>query len=213
MLIKEFCAENFTHIPSAIKAGSKRIELCDNLTAGGTTVSPGVMSQTYDYCHEHEVTVMTIIRPRGGDFVYTDAELKIMHEDLAVAKTRGTDGIVIGCLTSEGQLDKEAMLEFLAAAEGLQITFHMAFDALNKEEQFKAIDWLAENGVHRILTHGGAAGTPIADNLAYLKELITYSAKRIIILPGGGISYENQEMVANNLEISEVHGTKIVDLT
>lgn len=212
MLIKEFCAENFTNIPQAIKAGAKRIELCDNLTAGGTTVSPGVMSQTYDYCHEQEVTVMTIIRPRGGDFVYNDAELKIMHEDLAVAKTRGTDGIVIGCLTAEGKINEEAMLEFLAAAEGLQITFHMAFDALSKEEQFNAIDWLAENGVHRILTHGGAAGTPITANLSYLKELIAYSDSRIGILPGGGISHENYQLVTDSLGVKEIHGTKIVEL-
>lgn len=87
-----------------------------------------------------------------------------MHTDLIEAKKLGTDGIVIGCLTEDGWLDEEALDLFIETAEGLQITFHMAFDALSKENQFKAIDWLAERGVTRILTHGGPAGTPIEDN-------------------------------------------------
>ena len=82
-----------------------------------------------------------------------------MHTDLIEAKKLGTDGIVIGCLTEDGWLDEEALDLFIETAEGLQITFHMAFDALSKENQFKAIDWLAERGVTRILTHGGPAGT------------------------------------------------------
>lgn len=106
-----------------------------------------------------------------------------MHTDLIEAKKLGTDGIVIGCLTEDGWLDEEALDLFIETAEGLQITFHMAFDALSKENQFKAIDWLAERGVTRILTHGGPAGTPIEDNFDHLKELIVYADQRILILP------------------------------
>ena len=163
-MIKEFCAENFTKIPQAIQKGANRIELCDNLAVGGTTPSTGVIEEVLAYAGEHSVPVMTIIRPRGGNFVYNDIELKIMHTDLIEAKKLGTDGIVIGCLTEDGWLDEEALDLFIETAEGLQITFHMAFDALSKENQFKAIDWLAERGVTRILTHGGPAGTPIEDN-------------------------------------------------
>ncbi len=88
----------------------------------------------------------------------------------------------------------------------------MAFDAIPVARQFKAIDWLAEHGVQRILTHGGAAGTPIEDNFDHLKELIAYAGERLTILPGGGISFENAQHVADTLSVKEVHGTRIVDL-
>lgn len=212
MLIKEFCAENFTNIPAAITAGAKRIELCDNLTVGGTTVSSGVMEESINYCHERNVTVMTIIRPRGGNFVYNDTELKIMHTDLIEAKKLGTDGVVIGCLTADNELDEEAMELLLDTADGLQITFHMAFDQLPLSKQLTAIDWLAERGVTRILTHGGPAGTPIEDNFDHLQTLIDHSQNKLTILPGGGINYQNEETVRDVLKVLEVHGTKIVNL-
>lgn len=210
-MIKEFCAENFTNIPTAIRNGAGRIELCDNLAVGGTTPSTGVIEEAVAYAGEKSIPVMTIIRPRGGDFVYNDIELKIMHTDLIEAKKIGTDGVVLGCLTADGWLDEEALELLIDTAEGLQLTFHMAFDVLNKENQFKAIDWLAEHDVHRILTHGGPAGSPIEENFDHLKELIQYADKRLIILPGGGISSKNADTVLNSLGVNEVHGTKIVE--
>ncbi|MBM7710147.1 copper homeostasis protein CutC [Enterococcus lemanii] len=209
-MLKEFCAENFTDIPKAIEQGVKRIELCDNLTVGGTTPSAGVIETTVQYAHENNVTVMTIIRPRSGNFVYNDYELKIMETDLIEAKKYGTDGVVIGCLNEDGWLDEEALDVLIDRAVGLEITFHMAFDAMSKENQFKAIDWLVENVVDRILTHGGVAGTPIEDNFEHLKELIAYANGRIIILPGGGVNHANAQLVADALQVNEVHGTKIV---
>ncbi len=119
--------------------------------------------------------------------------------------------MVLGCLTENGWLDEEALELLIETAEGLQITFHMAFDVLSKENQFKAIDWLAEHDVHRILTHGGPAGSAIEDNFEHLKELIDYADKRIIILPGGGISSKNVDGVVHALGVNEVHGTKIVE--
>ena len=133
-----------------------------------------------------------------------------MHTDLIEAKKIGTDGVVLGCLTEDGWLDEDALELLIETAEGLQITFHMAFDALPKEKQFKAIDWLADHEVHRILTHGGPSGTPIEDNFDHLKELIAYANDRILILPGGGISDKNLDTVVNALQVNEVHGTKIV---
>ncbi|MDA9460605.1 copper homeostasis protein CutC [Enterococcus mundtii] len=212
-MIKEFCAENYTSIPLAIANGANRIELCDNLAVGGTTPSTGVIEEVLSYANEKSVPVMTIIRPRGGDFVYNDIELKIMHTDLIEAKKLGTDGVVIGCLTPSGWLDEEALEVLIDSAEGLQITFHMAFDAIPQERQYEAIDWLVEHGVHRILTHGGVAGTNIEDNFAHLKQLIAHADGRIIILPGGGITSENAQVVADALEVHEVHGTKIVPLS
>ena len=212
MLIKEFCAENYTDIPAAIHAGAKRIELCDNLAVGGTTPSTGVIEEVVSYAGEKNVPVMTMIRPRGGDFIYNDIELKIMHTDLIEAKKMGTDGVVFGCLTPSGWLDEEALELLIDTAEGLQITFHMAFDSIPAARQFEAIDWLAEHGVDRILTHGGAAGTNILDNLPRLKELTNYAAGRLLILPGAGITYENVDQIVTELGAKEAHGTKIVNL-
>ena len=212
MLIKEFCAENYTDIPAAIHVGAKRIELCDNLAVGGTTPSTGVIEEVLSYAGEKNVPVMTMIRPRGGDFIYNDIELKIMHTDLIEAKKMGTDGVVFGCLTPSGWLDEEALELLIDTAEGLQITFHMAFDSIPAARQFEAIDWLAEHGVDRILTHGGAAGTNILDNLPRLKELTNYAAGRLLILPGAGITYENVDQIVTELGAKEAHGTKIVNL-
>ena len=211
-MIKEFCAENFTDIPAAIRKGAGRIELCDNLAVGGTTPSTGVIEEALAYAGEHAIPVMTMIRPRGGSFVYNDTELKIMHTDLIEAKKIGTDGVVFGCLTEDGQLDEEALELLIETAEGLQITFHMAFDQLSEEAQFEAIDWLSEHEVHRILTHGGPEGSPIEENLPHLKRLIAHAAGRILILPGGGITASNVDQLTQALGVKEAHGTKIVSL-
>lgn len=209
-MIKEFCAENFTDIPKAVAAGATRIELCDNLAVGGTTPSTGVIEETLAYASEKEIPVMTMIRPRGGNFVYNDIELKIMHTDLIEAKKIGTDGVVFGLLQEDGWLDEESLELFLETAEGLQVTFHMAFDAIPKARQKEALDWLADHGVDRILTHGGPSESPLEETLPYLKELVDYAAGRIIILPGGGVNAKNLQHVATTLGVKEAHGTKIV---
>lgn len=212
-MIKEFCAENYTQLPHAIANGAGRIELCDNLAVGGTTPSTGVIEEALSYAGEKGIPVMTMIRPRGGDFIYNDIELRMMHTDLIEAKKLGTDGVVFGCLTPNNWLDEDALEMLIDNAEGLQITFHMAFDAIPKERQLEAIDWLSEHGVTRILTHGGTVETPITENLDYLKELVEYAGDRIGILPGGGITHENAGGVATALDVTEVHGTKIVPLS
>ncbi len=213
MLIKEFCSENFTYIPQAIQNGAKRIELCDNLAVGGTTPSYGVIAEAVAYCHEREIPVMTMIRPRGGNFNYNDTEMKIMQTDLLEAKRLGVDGVVFGLLTDHLQVDKEATTHFCELAEGVQITFHMAFDALvNEEESLKMIDWLAEQGVTRILTHGGPIDEPITTHYARLKKYIQQAQGHLTILPGGGITDENAVDVAKTLNVHEVHGTKVISL-
>lgn len=212
-MLKEFCAENYTNLSKAIENGARRIELCDNLAVGGTTVSIGVLEAAVKLAHEKSVTVNAIIRPRGGDFVYNDTELRMMTTDLIEFKKSEVDGVVIGCLTKENWLDEEALETLLELADGLSVTFHMAFDEMTLKNQKKAIDWLVDHGVDRILTHGGKSNTPIMENIAHLKELIAYADGRIIILPGGGITFENADEVAQLLGVKEVHGTKIVPLS
>ena len=228
-LLREFCAENMERVPAAIAAGAGRIELCDNLAVGGTSPSYGVICAAVANARATGTAVMAMARPRGGDFVYTPAEEQMMLDDVAMARSLGVTGVVFGCLaadpaTGELVVDRAMTERLVTAAHGaltdeagspiapVAVTFHMAFDDLAEKNQLAAIDFLAGLGVERILTHGGPAGTPIADNLDHLRRLIDHAAGRITILPGGGITYDNAEAVAEALGVHEVHGTKIVKL-
>lgn len=211
-MIKEFCAENFTDIPKAIQAGAKRIELCDNLAVGGTSVSIGVIEESVKYAHEHNVPLFVIIRPRGNDFVYNDLEVKMMEIDILEAVKREVDGVVIGALTSENWIDLEAMETLMIPAQSLEVTFHMAFDEIDRNRQKEAIDVLVELGVTRILTHGGSLTRSISENYTHLKELVEYAENRIQIVVGGGVNFENLDEVIERTGAKEVHGTKIVKL-
>ena len=229
-LLREFCAENMERVPAAIAAGAGRVELCDNLAVGGTSPSYGVIRAAVANAAATGTAVMAMARPRGGNFVYTPAEEQMMLDDVAMARSLGVTGVVFGCLaadpaTGELTIDRAMTERLVTAAHGalagetgepiapVAVTFHMAFDDLAEKNQLAAIDFLAELGVERILTHGGPAGTPIADNLDHLRRLIDHAAGRITILPGGGITYENAEAVAEALGVHEVHGTKIVKLS
>ncbi|WP_057810106.1 copper homeostasis protein CutC [Furfurilactobacillus siliginis] len=210
-MFTEVAVENFTAIPAAIAAGANRIELNDNLTVGGTTASRGVMSEASRYASEHHVPITAMIRPRGGDFVYNDTEIKIMEADLFSAQELGIDGIAIGALTPDHKLDTEALEQLLAAAGGMSLTFHMAFDEIAAADQAAAIDWLAEHDFDRILTHGGPLNEPIEAHFDQLKQSIQSAAGRLLILPGGGITADNAAALADALSVKELHGTKLIN--
>lgn len=209
-MIKEVCVENFTDIPDAIKHGGSRIELCDNLAVGGTTVSLGVMQASIQYADEKGIPVMCIIRPRGGDFHYNDTETAVMQRDIQEARKAGAAGVVIGALTQDYWLDERVLEILIQEAGDLWITFHMAFDEIPYNMQTKAIDWLVHHRIHRILTHGGKSGTKIEDNVDNLQRLINYAGERIIVMPGGGITAGNVDSLYRRLGFCEVHGTRIV---
>ena len=222
-LLREFCAENLTLAPAAAAAGARRIELCDNLAVGGTSPSYGIIKAAVGFARANNVQVMAMVRPRGGDFVYDAREREMMLDDITCARTLGVDGVVFGCARPDEHgrlvLDTELAKQLVNAAKSsdsarppLQVTFHMAFDVLDNKAQFSALDELAKLGVERILTHGGPADTPIMDNVAHLRELVAYAGSRLIILPGGGITWQNAEEVADALGVNEVHGTRIVRL-
>ena len=212
-LVKEFCAENVERVPEAVAAGAGRIELCDNLAVGGTTPSHGVIRAAVELARPAGIPVMCMIRPRGGSFECSGAEACIMVDDLRHAAELGVDGVVFGCLRG-GEVDREltGRLAGLAKEAGLMVTFHMAFDEISADAQPAALNLLAGLGVDRVLTHGGAAGTPIAGNLERLRRLADYAAGRLGILPGGGVTWENAEEVADAVGVREVHGTRIVKL-
>ncbi|MFD1672471.1 copper homeostasis protein CutC [Agrilactobacillus yilanensis] len=214
MLYKEAAVENFTNIPKFVRGGANRIELNDNLAVGGTTVSHGVLAQAAQYTQEHQISLVAMIRPRGGNFIYNDVELKMMESDLFTAQSFGVDGVTFGALRQDGTLDTEAMDMLIGAAGGMDLIMHMAFDQIPEADQLAAIDWLEEHQFSRILTHGSPdLSQPILDNTAHLKTLIDYTkTKDITILPGGGITADNAETIAAALGVNAVHGTKIIKL-
>lgn len=211
-MIKEVCVENFTNVPLMIKRGADRIELNNDLSVGGTTPSFGVIKKTVEYAHNHDVPVIVMIRPRGGNFVYNEDELEIMINDIQICSLLNVDGVTFGCLTREKHLDKRAMNRLLSVAHAgdLEVVMHMAFDELTNAEQKEVIDWLSQNRVKRILTHGGPLNQPISHTLDHLKEVVKQAKNKIEILPGGGITKANVNKIVEQIKIKQVHGTKLL---
>ncbi|MDR2930862.1 MAG: copper homeostasis protein CutC [Propionibacteriaceae bacterium] len=224
MIIREFCAENFTEIPAAVAAGANRIELCDNLAVGGTTPSLGVMRVATRFAQSAQTPLLVMIRPRGGGFVYDDVELEIMGNDILAAAEFGVDGVVLGALTVDGWIDEAAMkwlmgicqtatrsgTDAMVGPQRLDVTFHMAYDHVRAPRQFEALDLLIELGVDRVLTHGSPDRRPIADNMEHVRRIVEYAGGRIGVVVGGGVTSENLAEVVAATGAIEVHGTRIV---
>ena len=209
-MIYEFCAENVTLLEKAMQAGARRIELCDNLAVGGTTPSYGVTKASVELAANYDTTIMTMIRPRGGDFVYTDLEIAIMLEDIRLTAQSGSQGVVFGALTADKKLDQPNLEKLIAASKGMEIVFHMAFDELSDEDQLEAIDWLSQAGVTRILTRAGVSGDSLEKRFAHYHRILEHAAGKIEILPGGGIDLDNRQTFIDQLGVTQLHGTKVV---
>lgn len=209
-MIYEFCAENVTLLEKAMQAGARRIELCDNLAVGGTTPSYGVTKAAVELAANYDTTIMTMIRPRGGDFVYNDLEIAIMLEDIYLTAQAGSQGVVFGALTADKKLDKPNLEKLIAASKGMEIVFHMAFDELSDEDQPEAIDWLSQAGVTRILTRAGVSGDSLEKRFVHYHRILEYAKGKIEILPGGGIDLENRQTFIDQVGVTQLHGTKVV---
>ena len=209
-MIYEFCAENVTLLEKAMQAGARRIELCDNLAVGGTTPSYGVTKAAVELAANYDTTIMTMIRPRGGDFVYNELEIAIMLEDIRLTAQAGSKGVVFGALTGEKKLDKPNLEKLIAASKGMEIVFHMAFDELSDEDQLEAIDWLSQAGVTRILTRAGVSGDSLDKRFAHYHRILEHAKGKIEILPGGGIDLDNRQTFIDQLGVTQLHGTKVV---
>ena len=209
-MIYEFCAENVTLLEKAMQAGARRIELCDNLAVGGTTPSYGVTKAAVELAANYDTTIMTMIRPRGGDFVYTDMEIAIMLEDIRLIAQAGSQGVVFGALTADRKLDKANLEKLIAASKGMEIVFHMAFDELSDEDQLEAIDWLSQAGITRILTRAGVSGDSLDKRFAHYQRILEHAKGKIEILPGGGIDLDNRQTFIDQLGVTQLHGTKVV---
>lgn len=209
-MIYEFCAENMTLLEKAMQAGARRIELCDNLAVGGTTPSYGVTKAAVELAANYDTTIMTMIRPRGGDFVYQDLEIDIMLEDIRLTAQAGSQGVVFGALTADKKLDKVNLEKLIAASKGMEIVFHMAFDELSEEDQLEAIDWLSQAGVTRILTRAGVSGDSLEKRFEHYHRILEHAKGKIEILPGGGIDLDNRQTFIDQLGVTQLHGTKVV---
>ena len=209
-MIYEFCAENVTLLEKAMQAGARQIELCDNLAVGGTTPSYGVTKAAVELAANYDTTIMTMIRPRGGDFVYTDLEIAIMLEDIRLTAQAGSQGVVFGALTADKKLDKANLEKLIAASKGMEIVYHMAFDELSDEDQLEAIDWLSQAGVARILTRAGVSGDSLEKRFAHYHRILEHAKGKIEILPGGGIDLDNRQTFIDQLGVTQLHGTKVV---
>lgn len=208
-MLKEFCAENYTHIEQAVNSGAGRIELCDNLAEGGTTPSVGVIQKTLKFAQSEQIPTMVMVRPRGGNFVYTEAEFEIMKMDMQVIKDLGAEGVVFGCLTEDGRVDRQKTSELVKQADGLETVFHMAFDHITPESQTEELEWLIDQGITRVLTHGGVGGS-VFDHEERLQSVLQQAGDRIEILLGGGVHADNAEEIQNTFNVNQLHGTRIV---
>ena len=209
-MIYEFCAENVTLLEKAMQAGARRIELCDNLAVGGTTPSYGVTKAAVELAANYDTTIMTMIRPRGGDFVYNDMEIAIMLEDIRLTAQAGSQGVVFGALTADKKLNKANLEKLIAASKGMEIVFHMAFDELSDEDQLEAIDWLSQAGVTRILTRAGVSGDSLEKRFEHYHRILEHAKGKIEILAGGGIDLDNRQTFIDQLGVTQLHGTKVV---
>ncbi len=202
-MIFEACTGCYKEAVKASNNGANRIELCDNLSEGGTTPSYGTIKKTIENI---DLPINVIIRPRGGNFTYNKVEKEIMLIDIEMCKSLGVNGLVIGGLTEDRKIDIEFISKVKELAVGLSTTFHMAFDEIENKKE--AIDTLVSLKIDRILTKGGENSA--LDNLEFIRELIVYAKDRIILIPGSGINKENRDMVIKETRAKEIHGTKIV---
>lgn len=203
----EVCANSVESCLAAQAGGADRVELCAGIPEGGTTPSYGDIATARELLTHTRLHV--IIRPRGGDFLYTPLEQRIMLKDIENARRLGVDGVVFGCLTPEGDIDIALMKQLLEAAQGMSVTFHRAFDVCRQPKQ--ALETLIQLGCHRILTSGAQ---PTAEQgIPLLKELQAQADRRIILLAGCGVNENNIARIASETGIREFHFSAREQLT
>jgi copper homeostasis protein len=197
-VILEACVDSVESALAAQAGGAHRIELCENLPEGGTTPSAGMI----EVCRERvRIPVHVLIRPRGGDFVYSDVEIEVMQRDIALARRLGAQGVVFGALHPDGSVDVERTKALLGVSRPLTVTFHRAFDFTPDADA--ALDTLMQLGIDRVLTSGQA---PTAvEGTQTLARLVTRASGRIAILAGGGLNEENVARVTERSGVREVH--------
>jgi copper homeostasis protein len=198
----EVCANSVASALAAQEGGAYRVELCDNLENGGTTPSFGQILQARKLLN---IKLYVLIRPRSGDFLYSDLEYEIMAADVRGCIEAGCDGIVIGILKADGSVDKKRCKELvnMARSKGLGVTFHRAFDMTN--DLNKALEDIIELGCERVLTSGGR--TTAMEGASHIAHLVEQAAGRITIMPGSGIDEHNVTDLVHFTGVHEIHSS------
>ena len=197
-ILVEACVDSVASSLAAERGGARRLELCDALFDGGTTPSAGMIAACKATV---SIPVFVMIRPRGGGFVYSDAERDVMRRDVVVARELGADGVVIGGLRPDGTVDLALVRCLVEAAHELPVTFHRAFDLTPDFDA--ALASLADAGVRRVLTAGGASTA--ADGAAALADLVRQAGSRLVVMAGGGIREDNVRSLVSVSGVREVH--------
>jgi copper homeostasis protein len=196
----EICVDSIESAQNAQVAGADRVELCDNLPEGGTTPSYGTIISVRSNLN---IGLHVIIRPRGGDFLYSDPEYDIMRRDIDICGESGVDGIVIGILTSDGRIDIERTAKLVEYAKPMSVTFHRAFDMC--ADPFSSMEDIIKTGSDRLLTSGQK--NKATDGAELIRQLIELASDRLIIMPGGGLDDDNIASIAKTTGASEFHLT------
>ena len=196
-MIIEVCAESYEYAVKAEKAGADRIELCKDLHLDGLTPDYESAKKTIDRLN---IPVFILIRPREGDFFYSNEEFELMKSDIVKFKEMGCKGIVSGVLNSDNSIDIKKTKELVELSRPLEFTFHRAFDKVNNP--LNEIENLIELGIDRVLTSGQKEKA--IDGLVLLKQLNSISKNRIKIMPGSGINKSN---IVNFINFEEIHGS------
>lgn len=182
----------------AAQAGAHRLELCADLHAGGTTPSPGFFQQAKKLC---SIPMFVMIRPRGGGFIYTEAEKELIKTEVAYFKNAGADGLVFGALLENNKIDIPFCKEVLDLADGLPCTFHRAFDLV--ANPLAALDQIIDLGFARLLTSGGAPD--VASGMSQIVECMKIAGDRLIVIPGGGLKKEQLPQLQQTGFLKEIH--------
>jgi copper homeostasis protein len=196
-MLVEVCANSLQSALNAQDGGAHRVELCSSLLLGGLTPAPSTLLMARAML---EIELFAMIRPREGDFFYSDLEFEQMKEDILFCKDAGCNGVVFGILKPDGTIDLERTSELVELAYPMEVTFHRAFDMC--KEPMKALEDVIKSGARRILTSGNRP--EVIDGLDHVTNLIREAADRIIIMPGGGINVKNVSRVVQT-GASEIH--------
>jgi copper homeostasis protein len=205
-ILVEACVDAIDAALEAERGGAGRIELCGELLQGGVTPSAGLIAAVWDRI---DIPLFVLVRPRAGDFLYTDDELDVMRRDIEQMKALGVDGVAFGALTADGDVDVERMRSLIALARPMSVTFHRAFDFVR--DQDAALEALLALGVNRVLTSGGAPTA--AEGVAQIAELTRRVGNRMTVMAGGSITASNVGEIVAATGVREVHvrGAATVD--
>ena len=197
-VLVEVCVDSVASALAAERGGAQRIELCSDLLEGGVTPSLGLLSVVRS---KVSIGVHPIIRPRPGDFYYSDAEFEIMRRDVELAKSEGADGVVLGILKTNGAVDVERTRRLVELSRPLSVTFHRAFDV--SANLLEAFEDVCKTGADRLLTSGGEQ--ECLQGVETVARLVQASNGRIMVMAGGRIGIKNAVTIVERTGVSEVH--------